>query len=309
MKKHKYLLIVLIVFLIFFNGCKGSKGLPPTFQGLVISEFSDPKIVPIAAGANQENPFPDEESDLIEDLIEEDIEIGKSDTCDYYAEPNQDLFLIIKIYNPTEYDLLSCVVNGVRYHSYQFSQGSDYENIVIPFNSGKEPGKKELKLTEIQYSDGSKIREIMVLENNSASYGVLEQKLPSDKLDSVNITATSVALKVKISDSDGLIEKNGQILKIYLYDGKEIVAKKSLNVGENNVKFEDLSADTLYQYAIATVYDLYDGEGKRIVILRKEVFRTEDIFTIQNLRAGADYISFDLDINDEENAGFVQAIE
>lgn len=310
MKKHKYLLIVfLIVFLIFFNGCKGSKGLPPTFQGLVISEFSDPKIVPIAAGANQENPFPDEESDLIEDLIEEDIEIGKSDTCDYYAEPNQDLFLIIKIYNPTEYDLLSCVVNGVRYHSYQFSQGSDYENIVIRFNSGKEPGKKELKLTEIQYSDGSKIREIMVLENNSASYGVLEQKLPSDKLDSVNITATSVAFKVKISDSDGLIEKNGQILKIYLYDGKEIVAKKSLNVGENNVKFEDLSADTLYQYAIATVYDLYDGEGKRIVILRKEVFRTEDIFTIQNLRAGADYISFDLDINDEENAGFVQAIE
>lgn len=310
MNKNKYLLFgLLLIFMIFFNGCKQDDKLPPTYQGMVISKSADPSIVPLIDIINQDDPFQNFDGETIEDEIRKDLNLKQGDSCDYYTEPNHNFYLIIKIYNPKEYDLLSCVVNGTRYQSYQFSNTSDYNNIVLVFNSGTDFGKNELKLTEIQYSDGSKIRELLILDNNTASYGVTYEKVPSKKLDQLKYNATALVFNVNISDPEGLIEKNGEILSAYLYDGNEIIEKKNLTVGKNEVKFEGLKADTIYQFAIATVYDLYDGVGTRLVILHKEAFRTEKIIEISSYTAGADEINFDLFINDEEEVGQLEKIE
>lgn len=310
MNKNKFLLFgLLLIFVFFLNGCKKDNKLPPTYQGMVISEFEDPKIVPLVDIINQENPFQNFDGATIEDEIRKDLKLGKDDICDFYTEPEQKFYLIIKIYNPTEYDLLSCVVNGTRYQSYQFSKTSDYENIVLPFSAGKEGGKNELKITEIQYSDESKIRELLILENNTVSFGVAYKKAPSKKIEEMLITATSLFFKVNISDPEVLIEKNGNILYAYLYDGKEIISKKSLTVGMNEVKFEGLKTECLYQYAVATVYDLFDGGGTGLAILHKEAFQTEEIIAIRDIVAGADEISFDLLINDKEGSGMLEKIE
>ena len=79
---------------------------------MVISKSADPSIVPLIDIINQDDPFQNFDGETIEDEIRKDLNLKQGDSCDYYTEPNHNFYLIIKIYNPTEYDLLSCVVNG-----------------------------------------------------------------------------------------------------------------------------------------------------------------------------------------------------
>ena len=43
-------------------------------------------------------------------------------------------------------------------------------------------------------------------------------------------------------------------------------------VGDNEVAFDKLKQDTLYQYAIVTSYDSLDGKENQIVILENMLF-------------------------------------
>lgn len=300
----KSIFIFLVLFLFFLNGCKSEEGLPPTFQGLVISGVADPDAAP-GKQTKPESPA----WEAIEEAIASESELGGSAACDFYAQPNQTLYLLIKIYNPEEFDLLSCVVNGVRHHSYQFLKSSDYGNIVLEFNAGSAAGRKELELTAIQYSDGRKIRELKILENNRASYAVSEQKLPSVEISALSVTATSAEFRLLVRDPEAVVEKNGGNLKMFLFDGKEIVGRKELEPGDNVIKFMGLEASALYEFAVAAVCDLYDGAGKRLLIFCKDNFRSEEIIAIANPESGADYIAFELIVNDKENEGSIQAIE
>ena len=91
----KSIFIFLVLFLFFLNGCKSEEGLPPTFQGLVISGVADPDAAP-GKQTKPESPA----WEAIEEAIASESELGGSAACDFYAQPNQTLYLLIKIYNP-----------------------------------------------------------------------------------------------------------------------------------------------------------------------------------------------------------------
>ncbi|MDD3999951.1 MAG: hypothetical protein PHX62_03550, partial [Bacilli bacterium] len=303
-----YYLFLIIILLLFINGCEEENQIQPTFQGVIISRNADP-IVPIAYEIDQEDPYHNFDNEKIEDKIRKRIQLPITNTCDFYVDAEEELYLIIKVYNPEEYDILSCVINDVRYQSYQFTSKSNYQNIIIPFNSKKEAGKVVLKVNEIQYSDGNKLKEIIILENNSVSYGVNYQKSPSEKTDKMAVKATSVSFEFTVSDSEGLIERAGNILKVFLYDGKDIIYENDLLLGVNEIEFNNLKSNTLYQFAIITVYDLVDGEGLNLVVLHKEAFYTQKLLQLISVTPTADEISFELQINDQDSEGIISALE
>ena len=110
-------------------------------------------------------------------------------------------------------------------------------------------------------------------------------------------------------DKNNLIELYNSPLKVYLYDGDNIVDSKDLNVGSNDVKFSKLKQDTLYQYALVTSYDSLDGNGNVMVVLEKHAFYTNEMLMIDEVVSNQESMSFEIIIDDKENLGEIKSVE
>ena len=69
------------------------------------------------------------------------------------------------------------------------------------------------------------------------------------------VSFNDISFDVNITDEDKLIEYSQGTLKAVLYDGEKIVAMRNLSLGENQVAFDGLKTNGLYQYAIVGCYD------------------------------------------------------
>ena len=242
---------------------------------------------------DQENPFPDNESDEnIENEMESSLDIIGAGQEIYYATANEDVYINIHITNSDNYEILSFTLNGEKYSSYMFEKGSDMETLILKYNVGDNSGIQEYTIDAIKYIDGTEIKDVIMEGDKTVVAGIRRDDQVTATVSNLSIGFNDVALTVNVADEDNLIEYSQGCLKAVIYDGESIVATKDLVVGNNDVTFDNLGTMTLYQYAIVGYYDAFSGEGVALNTLFKEAFYTKAIVLFDNIEISQEDIQF-----------------
>ena len=242
---------------------------------------------------DQENPFPENgNNENIETEIESTLDVIGAEQEIYYAKANEDIYINIHISNPDNYEIMSFTLNGKKYSSYMFEEGSDMETLVLKYNVGSESGIQEYTIDAIKYIDGTDIKDVIMDGDKTVLAGVRIENQVNATISNATIQTNAFSFNVKINDNDNLISYSQGCLKAVVYDGESVVATKDLTVGDNNVSFDNLATSTLYQYAIVGYYDDLSGEGFAMNTLYKEAFYTKAIVLFDNVIVSQESIEF-----------------
>lgn len=211
--------------------------------------------------------------------VDDFLEIETSNKIEFYTSKNETFNIIVHLYNPKSYEILSFTLNGIKYQSYEFQEGSNSSKLIINVTSPNNPGLCEYTIDAIKYIDGSTIKDVSMDGEKTIKVGVKYDNLPSCKLLNESITIDTINLSVDIKDDNNLINtKNG--LYFFLFDGTRIIESQKLSIGVNNIKYNLLQMSTNYEYMIVSVYDDYSGNGLRSVSLYEGSFKSMDGVTI-----------------------------
>ena len=100
---------------------------------------------------------------------------------DFYADLGEDLLLYIHINNPDSFEILSFTINGDKYSSYMFEDGSNLETIIIKCNVGNESGVKTFTIDAIKYIDKQAIKDVIIHGEKTISiYVSTEEYVPEE---------------------------------------------------------------------------------------------------------------------------------
>ena len=112
------------------------------------------------------------------------LEVEGSDRSKYYANKGEDIYITIHINNPRQFDILSFTLNGMKYQSYMFEDGSNSENLILKLNVGEAEGMVEYTMDEIKYVEGTEIKNAVMKGDKTVSVGIcpdaILQKIQSD---------------------------------------------------------------------------------------------------------------------------------
>lgn len=268
------------------NGNNGDNG---NHYGQYKGDHSDKDNDP-----DDEKPFPDnDENENIEEEIKSSLEvIGSPDTI-YYASVGQDIFIHIHIHNPDSFEIMSFTLNGKKYSSYMFEDGSDMETIILKYNVGEASGIIDYTIDAIKYVDGTEIKDVIIDGDKTVRAGVRKDNQVVANVSDIKIGTDSISFNVNVKDNDNLIAFADGKIHAVLYDGFEIINQVELNSGENQVCFDGLKTSSTYQYAIVGHYDNLNGNGFGMNVLYKDAFMTEAVVLFDNIVIGQEYISFD----------------
>lgn len=317
MKNMKRLscLFLLMVFLFVLISCqtKGNNSEAkevPIYQGMTISSLNQKKASQkLLAEIDQEDPFDNFDGETIIDEADDVFGVISSENIDYYINLNEDFLITIKLHNPSNHIILSFILNGVFYQSYQFQEGSDSENIILKTNSGSISGIKEYTIDAIKYVEGSEIKDAIIGGDQTVKVGVTYENIPFANLVDHEVTSTSVTFKAQVSDPIDLIATSGNHLKVVLYDGENIIRQKDISLGTTEVLFDNLEPGKIYQYGIVTAYDSLDGQGIRSILLESYAFSTIDIFSVYIDKITQTSMTFSLSEYDPTNVGDFSSIK
>ena len=259
---------------------------------------------------DEENPYPEnDENENIEEEIKSSLNvIGSPDTI-YYAEPNQDIYINIHIDNPDSFEIMSFTLNGKKYSSYMFEEGSDMETIVLKYNVGDTAGIVEYTIDAIKYIDGTEIKDVIIDGNKTVMAGIRTQNQVAASITNVAIDTNAISFNVTVKDNNSLIEFSEGALKAVVYDGFNIVSEKDIAVGENAVTFNGLKTNTLYQCAIVGYYDDLSGNGFGMNVLYKDAFYTDSVVLFDNITVGQESISFGYLWHEDHQNKTISALE
>jgi len=244
-------------------------------------------------GANNPNKKP------IEDIVNNSGTLAPTPSEQmYYAKQNEDIIITIHFENPDEYKIMSFKLNGKAYADYMFEYGSDYENIMIKVNVGEALGIIDYTIDAIQYADRDVLKYVEMKGDPTLSIGVYNAKQPAPSVTGEKVGTNSIEFGVNIANADSLVTLSGGKLWAIVADDEQIVDKKELNVGDNEVKFEGLKTGTAYRYAIVAEYDALDGSGYKSYILTEKEFITEEVITIESVTPDFNSVSFNIKWSD-----------
>ncbi len=243
---------------------------------------------------DKENPFPDGTQNGIEDEIDNTLVVEGAKHTIYYANQYEDVYIYIHIDNPDNFEILSFTLNNKKFSSYMFEEGSDMETLILKYNVGEDSGFVDYTIDAIKYVDNSQIKDVKMDGDKTVKVGIQKDDQLLTTISNVTFGIHEFSLDIEIQDDDGLIQHSEGQINSVLYDGETIVETKKLNVGTNHVHFQDLQANTLYQYALVGHYDNLDGSGFGVKILQKDAFYTEAIVLFDDIVIGKEEISFNL---------------
>ena len=216
----------------------------------------------------------------------------------YYAEKNQDLYVVVRLSNPDSYEIQSFTLNGVKYANYMFEKGSDMENLILKVNVGDAAGIIEYTLDAVKYIDGTEIKDVRLDGEKTVRAGVQTDGQLTVAVGNPATTLHRVSFSVAIEDKYGLISNAEGYAKAILYDG-ETIYEKDLSLGENAVIFEGLAPNTAYQYAVVAYYDDLGGDGAALHTYAKKAVRTNAEILFKNVTVSKTSLVWDYYLDDE----------
>lgn len=273
----------------------------PIYEGMTVStEQPSTMGTEYAYGKSQieqlsaEDQSDGETSDLLDELYEAQtqFEIPPQQFV-YYAEPHQDIYITVHLSNPDNFEILSFTLNGVKYSSYMFEDGSDMENLVLKCNVGDTQGLLEYSIDAIKYVDGETIKDVRMEGDRTVKVGVYTAIQPTAATKNAYATFNTVFFTVTAFDTSGLVNISGGKFYAVLYDGKEIIRSQELTVDiPTTIRWGGLTPNTDYQGAIIGMYDAMDGNGIAFHILTELEFTTTDVFALSDIEADYHSIRF-----------------
>ena len=217
---------------------------------------------------------------------------------DYYAKPGEEILITVHIDNPDNFEILSFTLNGEKYSSYMFEEGSDMEHIVLRTNVGTESSMISYTIDAIKYVDGKDIKDVKMEGEQTVNVGIATTRTPKGALNIKSYSYTSIELNAEVEDVAGLIEKSGGSAYVIVYERKDgIVADKKISVGEpqNGILIEGLAGGKEYKCAVVAIYDAFDSNGKYgRVLSQKDISLDPEIFVDSNINVTGDTVKFDL---------------
>ena len=239
------------------------------------------------------NPYPDNNAnENIEEEIKSSLNVVGSPDKIYYATPNEDIYINIHIDNPDSFEIMSFTLNGKKYSSYMFEEGSDMETIVLKYNVGDATGIVEYTIDAIKYIDGTEIKDVIIDGNKTVMAGIRTDNQVVASVTDVDIDTNVLSFNVNVKDNNSLVEFSKGTLKAVIYDGFNIISEKDIAVGNNSVIFDGLKTNTVYQYAVVGYYDDLSGGGFGMNVLYKDAFYTDSVVLFDNITVGQESISF-----------------
>ena len=153
----------------------------------------------------------------------------------YYAQPNEDIYILVHISNPAGYEILSFTLNGVKYSSYMFEPGSDLETLILKYNVGDVEGIQQYTIDAIKYVDGDKIKDVRMEGERTI------EVLVGSSGEDVNLSPRFDGWDLIISPiwaDDFTGEK--MLLTLAVYDGET----KLMDLDPGKMVFKDLPMDS-----------------------------------------------------------------
>ena len=314
MKKQfaKIIVTILLAMLVFaaLAACKGFGKQVPIYQGMTVSD--SPALYAYAGTHNgpvrpddhgehgndhdhhgwvdgdydgRDNNFdPDRPFDpdvpTIEDKAASTLDVIGAGANIYYADAGQDVYITVRISNPDSYEIMSFTLNGKKYSSYMFEDGSDMENLVLKVGKNSLGGGiNEYTIDAIKYVDGTDIKDVRMDGDRTVKIGVrVGDDMTRAVIANEQIGLTSVQFDVSVVDDYSLIARSEGYVKAALYDGLKMIYKDvALDGTTTHVAFDNLLPNTLYQYAVVALYDNLGGDGVQLNALHKRSFYTDTI--------------------------------
>ncbi len=281
MKKFLKLFILLIFIspcIFVFSACDSGKDnrQAPVYQGMVVSAVNEPMMMS-AMHFNPDNPFGDNAAN-IEDHASSLFVLDSTEKM-YYADSNEDVFITIKLSNPDSFEIMSFTLNGVKYSSYMFEDGSDLENLILKVNVGNIVGVKDYTIDAIKYVDKTEIKDVVMDGDKTIKIGLGASNSTYSEVTNSRVYLNKINLSINLIDIYNLIEKTNGNTKVVIYDGVSIIDYKDLAVGRNDIVFDKLNPNTVYQFAIISAYDDLSGNGTKMHTLYKNAFCTNAILS------------------------------
>ena len=270
----------------------------PIYQGMTVSQSTpvsvmhdlpdSPTYLSVATPPLLRGPKEDreekEKKEKLKDAVRDTLDIKAADSM-YYAKPGEDVYVTVHISNPDDFEILSFTLNGKKYSSYMFEEGSNMENIIIKVNVGEATGISEYTIDAIKYVDGAEIKDVRMDGERTVRIGIYTENQPTVKVTGETISYDSLSFEVIVLDPEELIQESGGKAIALLYNGEEIVEYVELPIGEATaVSFEGLKPNTEYQYAVTIAYDALDGKGFDTYVLVRKDFDTYSALTFENLQ-------------------------
>lgn len=266
------------------------------------------KFVPIYQGMKAESISTNlgDIQNNIKDEVFPSIDVIETKGVEFFTTKGEKYLVTIHLYNPSSYEILSFTLDGKKYQSYEFKEGSNSTKLIIELNAPNVSGIKELTIDAIKYVDGTEILDVIMEGEKTIHIGVKHEITPTATLINDEIKANSYTADVEIVDYEKLLNVNTDLL-VFLYDGNTIVEKKNLKLGTNVIEFNNLKTNKCYEYIIVGVYDRLDGQGKCAYILFEDSFKTTCLMELINITSSKKDISFEI-LNNNPNS-ILEAIE
>ena len=240
--------------------------------------------------ADDNNPWGN--GDTIEDEIGTLEVIGSAQDV-YFSECYSDIYIVVHIDNPDNYEIVSFTLNGKKYSNYMFEEGSDMENLILKVSVGAEAGLKDYTIDAIKYIQGEKIKDVRMDGDKTVDIKVFTPDRPYAQITDESVTHNSISLTVQVSDSNALIAESSGKAVVVLYDGKNIVENQDISVGTSNVTFDNLTANKVYQYAVFACYHNFVTDKNSWNTLCKNAVSTDPIVLFDQINVGEHEISYD----------------
>lgn len=264
-------------------------GIEPVYQGMSIEGSSTFNI-------NRKN------KGNFKDSIDDILGVITTEKVEYFAQKDEKFNIIVHLYNPSRYEILSFTLNDYKYQSYEFKEGSNSEELIIEVDAGTISGLKEYTIDAIKYIDGTEIKDVKMDGEKTIKAGIKYENVPVATEYNKEINTTTFKLVVDVKDNNNLIN-TGNGIYFFLFDGINIVSQKALSLGVNSIELNNLQMGTEYSYMIVGVYDDYSGRGKRANELVGDTFATLHGYQIETSEITNNSIKVKVN-NIDDNAKF-----
>jgi len=270
-------------------------GIEPVYQGMSIVSNEELNSETYKLNSSYKNR---KNNKNFKDSIDDILGVITTEKVEYFASKGEKFNIVVHLYNPSKYEILSFTLNDYKYQSFEFKEGSNSEQLIIEVDAGLVSGLKEYTIDGIKYIDGTLIKDVKMDGEKTIKAGITYDLVPTGTVLNAEVSTTSYKLTIDVKDSNNLINASNGI-HIFLFDGTNIVSQKALNLGINTIDFDNLLMGTEYTYMVVGVYDSYSGTGKRANELASDTFKTIDGYLLNTLEVKQDSIKMQLNKEDE----------
>lgn len=262
----------------------------PVYQGMTIES--------IDLNESKKKAKKDQNTLKYQDTIDDYLDIETTEKVEYYATKGEIFNLIVHIYNPQAYEILSFTLNGYKYQSYEFKEGSNSTKLIIEVNAGLVSGIKEYTIEGIKYIKGTEIKDVRMEGEKTIKTGVKYDIVPTATILNEEIGTLFYQAVIEIKDDLKLMDETTG-MHFFAFDGSSIVAHETLKPGINTIEMNNLWMGKEYAIIIVGVYDDYSGKGKQANNLIEKTIETIDGYLFNEVTSTKDSISISIDQYDE----------